>query len=79
MAPQRDLKMKYKIGARKKLNGERDTICELHREIWCLIEDKLTPDQKELKETLKELVERAYDFGKRMSVKLQENKKNAKV
>ncbi len=49
------------------------TICEIHREIWDIIEEvKDTKTQKELQAR----VIIAYDMGKRMENKLREYKKN---
>lgn len=68
--PRRSLEIKYKMEPRKKLHSE-DTICEVHRRMWCMVADHLSKtEQKQLREELLDLIERAYDFGKRMSDKL---------
>jgi len=61
--------IKYKI-APEKGNGTWRTICEVQRELYRAIRD----DQP--KEHLLELVEEAYDLGKRMHFKLASYKDN---
>lgn len=50
--------------------GKWQTICEVHRSLWRLTEEKIRPNNPEVADEIEILILRAYDYGKRMSDRL---------
>lgn len=65
----KDSPIKHKMD-RTKITRHRDTICDIQRELWHLVDDAIAPTNNKLADEMKVLIERAYDYGKRMSAKL---------
>lgn len=66
---------KYQINPAKV--SQLRTICEVHRCLWRLIDTQIKPDNPELAQEARKLVEEAYDYAKRMSRRLRDYNKKA--